>query len=170
MTLKLLRGWRAIETDPALDTWAPGTLPNLAVTRILVPLDFSHCSRVALGYALSFASHFKAELFLFHVFEPVAPELKVLESVFVDPSFREQARRELEEWRGRVPAELPNQAVFREAKSAYREILNAASELDVQLIVLGRHGRRGLERLVMGSTAERVIRHAHCAVLVPAAE
>ena len=143
--------------------------PNVAYKRILVPLDFSESSRSALGHAVSLALHFHAEIVLLHVFEPVTPELKILESVFADPNFHDQAAHELKEWHKLVPQGLAAKAVFREARTAQRGILNAAAELDTDLIVMGRHPRKGLERLY-GSTTEHVLKHAQCAVLVTAPE
>ncbi len=168
MTPRFLQYRRAIDPGPAMDRSSVGTLPDLAVKRILVPLDFSESSRAALSHALKLALYFKAEVLLLHIFEPVPPGLRILESAFVEPSFRDQAARELNAWRDRVPAEVAHQALFRQAKSVYREILKTAAEFDVELIVLGRHGRKGVGRLLMGSTAEQVIRHANCAVLVSA--
>jgi K+-sensing histidine kinase KdpD len=52
------------------------------------------------------------------------------------------------------------------AGSPYREIIEVAEQSDVDLIILGTHGRTGLSRLVIGSTAERVVRHAPCPALV----
>ena len=157
-----------IDPEPPPSPSPPTALPKLAVKRILLALDFSDASRTALGYAITLATQLQAELLLLHVFEPVTPELKVLESAFLDPSFREQAKQELARWHSRVPAELRAQALFCEAKTAYRKIVNAAAEREVDLIVIGRHGRKSLRKLVMGSTAEQVLKHAHCAVLVKA--
>ncbi len=136
--------------------------------RLLIATDFSEASERAFAYAISMAAQNRAEIVLLHVFEPVPPELKVLESGFVDPSFRERASEELSEWRRRVPHELTATAVFREAKAAHEEILLAAIEFDVDLIVMGRQGRKGLGRLIHSSTAKYVLKHATCAVLVTA--
>ncbi len=169
MRLNFFADCRLIEPfEPCSSSVQPSVPADVALRRILLATDFSEASERAFAYAISMAAQNKAEIVLLHVFEPVPPELKVLESVFVDPSFREQASRELSEWRSKVPAAVPAQAVFREAKAAHKEILNAAAEFNVDLIVMGRHGRKGLGTLICGSTAEHVLKHAPCAVLVTA--
>jgi nucleotide-binding universal stress UspA family protein len=144
-----------------------------SIRRILVPTDFSDCSRDALDYALSLADRLGAEVHLVHVFErPVYFEVGVSHSL--------QLRHNVDEWihdlkagatkqldtlaaevRGRRPG---TQASFREG-TAVEEILKAAKETSADIIVLGTHGRTGLPHVVLGSVAERVVRTAPCPVL-----
>ncbi len=169
MRLNFFANRRLIDSfEPRGSSVQPGVAADVAIKTILVATDFSEASERAFAYAISMAAQLRAEIVLLHVFEPIAPELKILESAFVDPSFREQASRELSEWRSKVPAAVSAQTVFREAKAAHKEILNAAAQFNVDLIVMGGHGRNSLGRFVSGSTAEHVLKHAPCAVLVAA--
>ena len=101
---------------------APSTaceLPSkISIKRILVALDFSDRSPTVLNYAMTLAGSFQAEIMLLHVFAPIPPDLKVLESVAVDPGFRQQAADELAQWHSRVPPQLDASAELRDGKHA----------------------------------------------------
>jgi universal stress protein A len=147
----------------------PSVLPELTLKRILLPVDFSESSRKALEYALSFARQFNAEMLLLHVIEtvvPPSPEMVVLESEALTAKLHAEAAKRLSEWRKQVASQASVKAVVRNGISAHREIVDAARENNVDLIILGTHGRTGLAHLFIGSTAERVVRHAPCPVLV----
>ncbi len=143
------------------------------IKRILVPTDFSDCSRDALDYALSLADRLGAEVHLIHVFErPVYFEVGVSHSLQLGHNVNEwirdlkaEATKQLDalaaEVRGRRPG---TQASVREG-TAVEEILKAAKESSADMIVLGTHGRTGLPHVVLGSVAERVVRMAPCPVL-----
>ena len=135
-------------------------IPGFALGRILVPVDFSVCSKKALLYAAPFARQFGAELTLIFVLQsyPPTPELAV-----IDPTA--EAKAELEDLRKSISHIVPTQTVLRRGEP-YREIIKAASELQIDLIILSTHGRSGVARMVLGSTAEKVVRHAGCPVLV----
>ena len=136
--------------------------------KILVPSDFSPASSKAFKYALRFAKQFGAKLTLLHVLEPVPPSL-----IGITPapgsSKKELATAEknLRAWAASARA-----AGVAEAKSTIRtglashEILEAARELDADLIVIATHGFTGWKHFCIGSTAERVARSAPCPVLV----
>lgn len=140
----------------------------LRLKRILVPVDFSDYSVKAMRYAVRFAEQFGASLVLVHVAEPV----RYPESIIIPPAM-EEANQELvkrttaalERFAAKeVPARLASRNVVR-LGSAYEEIAAAARETDADLIVIATHGHTGLKHLVLGSTAERVVRHAPCPVL-----
>jgi nucleotide-binding universal stress UspA family protein len=141
--------------------------PSVRPQKILVPTDFSDSARKALRYAISLSGQTGSEIVLLHVVEPVPPpaEMIVAESVLWNNQLQEEATRQLARWKKDLGRKIRNQTVVR-AGSAYREIVEAADELGADLIVLGTHGRTGLAHLLMGSTAERVVRHARCPVLV----
>ena len=153
---------------------APATAPSAAcelpskisIKKILVALDFSDRSLSVLNYAITLAGSFQAEIMLLHVFAPVPPDLKVLESVAVDPGFRQQAADELQLWRSRVPPQFVASAELRDGKHAYHEILAAAEQYGADLIVIGRSGHTGLDRVLLGSTVHHVLKHARCPVFV----
>jgi nucleotide-binding universal stress UspA family protein len=158
-----------VEMSPQERSLPPVSLPELALKRILLPVDFSDSSRKAMQYAVSFARQFNAEVLLLHVVEtaaPVPPQNMALESLALTATVREEAARHLSEWRGEIVSHVSVKAVVRDGPKAYHEIVSAASENNVDLIVLGTHGRTGLAHLFLGSTAERVVRHAPCPVLV----
>lgn len=133
------------------------------VTRILIPCDFSPASEAALCHACDLATTFDAELHLLHVvsepavflgrFEPEADRLRLA---------REGLDRLL------APQEFVKRPVLRDAVvgSPFREICRYAQQHDIDLIVMGTHGRSGLAHLAMGSVAEKVVRAAPCPVMI----
>lgn len=143
-----------------------------AVTRILVPIDFSPSSRVALEYATFLAGKLGAELVALHVWEPpgyVGPDtLALLPVAAGQPGWdqtRDEVRREVEHFLAKL-AERPRQLAVRvEAGEPSDTILNAAKDGGADLIVMGTHGRTGLSRLLIGSVAEAVLRRSTCPVL-----
>ena len=139
---------------------APG--PVFRLRKILVPVDFSEHSRKALEYAIAFAKQFGAELNLVHVVRPypVGPEMAP-----VDIESVQDAKTELEGMRKQVAEAVHCQTNLRTGDPCL-EIIDAARQLDVDLIIVSTHGRTGLAHLVLGSTAEKLVRHAECPVLV----
>lgn len=136
--------------------------------RILVPVDFSDCSRKALLYGISFARQFGAELVLTNVLEPYAPvpELASVDWELILARMKEggesalaKLRDELKDKKVRIRTEL-------RIGRPDLEIVRAADELDVDLILLATHGYTGLKRVFLGSVAEHVTRYAHCPVLI----
>lgn len=128
----------------------------IELARILLPTDFSKFSREATEYACAFADQFDAELHLLHVFESheiAYPELEeTIDSALadvLDPNWAE-GRRIV-----KATAEGP----------AFLEIIRYGREHDIDLIVMGTHGRSGLAHALIGSVAERVVRKAPCPVL-----
>ncbi len=146
--------------------FAPLSVFNLR--KILVPLDFSDCSRKALEYAIPLAEQFHATLVLLHVAEPYYPTADsfTLDVNFVNEQTSQAAIKELAEWiEKEVPAEVETRRVVR-LGNPFDEIVHVAESMGLDLIVLSTHGRTGLKHLLMGSVAERVVQHAPCPVLV----
>jgi universal stress protein A len=145
---------------------------NLQIRSILVPTDFSECGNYALSCAASLARTFKASIICVHVIEPIVPTVgysgmsEPLPIADISEQLEDSAERELpklaecEECAGLDVEEL---IVHGEAAS---EIVQVAKDRDVDLIVISSHGRTGLGRILFGSTAEAVVRHAPCPVLV----
>ncbi|MBM4361055.1 MAG: universal stress protein [Deltaproteobacteria bacterium] len=145
-------------------------MPNLK--RILVPVDFSPCSRAALDRAADLAGHFGASIHVLHCWEVPAylrPDLTVwsgeVSATLAEHAERE-ARRAMEQFleesgvaaRSVVTSELLSGAPY--------TVISAALEArGYDLVVLGTHGRSGLAHLVLGSVAERVVRHSRVPVL-----
>ncbi|MEW6719668.1 MAG: universal stress protein [Thermodesulfobacteriota bacterium] len=138
-------------------------------SKILLPSDFSECSAEAARAARRLAGHFGSELLVLHVMdEPAA----------FDPMFRGEVPIEL--LRGRMEAYcsdamerfvaahfqgMPAVATRIVSGVPYREIVRLAREEGTGLIVIGTHGRTGVEHVIFGSTAEKVVRMAPCPVL-----
>jgi nucleotide-binding universal stress UspA family protein len=136
---------------------------------ILVAVDFSSPSSKALDYAVAFARQFRARLTLLHVVEPmVYPENYVtLPAVNEDinRSLMQAAEEKLASQRDRVAAERVQVNALTRLGRPYVEITEAARELGADLILVATHGHTGLKHVLLGSTAERVVRHAPCPVL-----
>ena len=142
---------------------------HAGLKRILVPVDFSRPSRRALRFAREWAARFGSEIFLLHVIEPwstvsafgagpVAPPLPPLD-------FPNQAREELEKLAYQEFSDATKVSVHLRDGVAYDEIATAARDLGADLIIIATHGHTGLAHALLGSTAERVVRHARCPVL-----
>lgn len=151
-------------TAPVIDL-----VPSLLrLNKILVPVDFSPFAIKAVRYAARFAEQFGATLALVHVVEPV----HYPESVLIPPEMEDGNRERLKQARAslagfakmQVPAGVAVETVVRLGHPV-SQITAAAKELDVDLIVIATHGHAGLKRLLLGSTAERVVRLASCPVL-----
>ena len=139
------------------------------ITRILVPTDFSAHSSEALTWAIDLAKRYEAALWLLHAYEPtgymmpggyVSPGAEVLEAERI-------AREEkLHSAKARaLAAGVGSIETFQIPGPAARGILRVADENDCGLIVMGTHGRTGVQRALLGSVAEHVVRLAKCPVL-----
>jgi universal stress protein A len=139
------------------------------IKSILVPLDFSPPSKKALDYAVSVARQFKAKLTLLHVVEPVGtPDFAgSFPLMMEDDKLMATARGELERaaQAARIPGGSLEKILVRFGRS-FHEITEAARTRKVDLIIISTHGYTGLKHALLGSTTERVVRHAPCAVLV----
>lgn len=141
----------------------------MEIRRILFATDFSEGSSHALPYAADIARQYGAKLFLVHVIYDVAKSAGwYVPHVSIDEIYRDMeksAGAELEksfvdEMRGLRDVE---RVVLKGIP--YEEISKFAGEKKIDLVVLGTHGRRGIDRMLFGSTAEQVVRNAPCPVL-----
>ena len=140
---------------------------TLKPTHILVPVDFSETSRLGIDYALEVCAKFSARLTLLHVQKPpVVPgtELGFNYAEYLEHLSHTAAER-LREVAATLPASANPQIKVLEG-IPWDLIVQYAAENGVDLIVMPTHGRSGLKHLLLGSVAERVVRHAHCPVLV----
>jgi universal stress protein A len=143
-------------------------LPPLLIhlKNILVPLDFSEMSLKSLQYAVPFAKQFGAKLTLLHVVQPptYTPEMPF------PPSIRSEhtvaIEKQLEDIRTKiVPRDLAVDIAVRH-NFVFDGILEVAREIRADLIITTTHGYTGLKHLLIGSTAENIVRRAPCPVLV----
>jgi len=140
----------------------------LSLKTIVVPIDFSPPSMTALSYATRLAGQFGSVIRLVHVVEP-APFLNDLPSVALVRPDQEIAKEAKLKLQATVQQEIEELVpVYPEVRigKAYNEIVAAAKVSGADLIVIATHGYTGLKHALLGSTAERVVRHAHCPVLV----
>jgi nucleotide-binding universal stress UspA family protein len=137
--------------------------------RIVVPTDFSDCAEEAWGVAQRLAATLGSELILTHVFvaAPLWSEgpfsMEHAREVF--DAARNWVSHELESWAGAARAKgVHVRTVLREG-APHAEILALAVDERADLIVLGTHGRGGVDRALLGSVADRLVRLAPCPVL-----
>jgi universal stress protein A len=131
--------------------------------KILVPVDFSEWSEVALAQAEALARAQQAELLIVHVHEPVAVYTDMGVGAFPVETSREALWNMLREVQ---PTDRDLAVTYRllEGQPA-EEIVRCAEQEEATMIVISTHGRRGLTRMLMGSVAESVVRHATVPVL-----
>ncbi len=137
------------------------------IKRILVPTDFSDSSEQALEVAIDLATRYQASLTLFHAVElPLYgyPGMTVGPIDVLTP-VQEAAQRQLDATLAALRKRLPSvQAVLR-IGVPWSETLDCAREVRADLIVMGTHGRRGFERALLGSVAEKIVRTSPVPVL-----
>ena len=155
--------------EPLMDAATRTAVKSLfTLKHILVPIDFSDCSKKALQYALPFAKEHQAALTLLYVVPPAygAAEYGAIDYAQLEASMREGGEKELaklvvDEVRGEVAADT-----LVRVGSPAREILETARSLPADLIVISTHGRTGLKHVFLGSVAEHVVQRAPCPVFV----
>lgn len=146
--------------------------PPLQLRTILLPTDFSGCANFAVAYAAAIGRAAKAKIICIYVLEPMVPAVGYtgladpMPIADISEQLEDSAERELpqivhsEELHGLEVEEVITHG------DAAAEIVRVAAEREVDLIVISSHGRTGLGRMIFGSTAEAVVRHARCPVLV----
>jgi nucleotide-binding universal stress UspA family protein len=138
----------------------------MRIRRILVPTDFSDCSAHAVDYAVGLARTLPSRITLIHVFEPVsAGDIYGFVEV---TSLNEQAERSARRKIANDVARLRKRGIAATGVVSVGAVASAIvrhAAKSVDLIVIGTHGRSGLNRWLLGSVAERVVRLAPCPVL-----
>lgn len=143
----------------------------IQLDRILVTTDFSDFSEPAVTYACAIAARFESELHILHVCPDAAmmiPEAGGLGAVGIVDQAEACEAAAKSQLKDLPPGNWENgRDVIRETRigSPFFEIIQYAKEQNIDLIVLGTHGRSGLTHLLMGSVAENVVRKAPCPVL-----
>ena len=141
----------------------------LKFKRVLCPVDFSDDSKVALAYAADIVRAAGGELLVLHVVEPILYPVEYgmapVPTVDLESTATANARMKLEELvteEVTAGVSVSTKVIFGRADT---QVCDFASEGDFDLIVLATHGLTGLKHLLLGSVAERVVRHAPCPVL-----
>jgi universal stress protein A len=152
-------------TPRSTKTRSGGSSPG--IRQILVPVDFSAASAHALQVATDWAERFSAELHLLYVIEPpTVPQWGYAFLALREGKLRKEAETQLSKFQKRVPSSVAVSIEVRSGGGAEYEICELARKRKADLIVIGSHGAGRIRRALMGSTAERVVRHASCPVLV----
>jgi len=138
---------------------------------ILVSTDLSPASLLAIDAAATLARAFGARVTLAHVFDPfpltptATSQLTTSEQLEVAQNYERHLQGELERVRDTRLAGIDAAVTLLRGRSAAEELCRHAETAGVDLIVIATHGRTGLARMLIGSVAERVVRHASCPVL-----
>ena len=141
----------------------------MKVERILYATDFSEGASHALPYAVDMAKRYNAKLYILHV----VYDFMMATGIHVPHISHDELYKELNQW---ATKEMDNccaegirglQNVEKVVLKGipYDEIIKFANSEKIDIIVIGTYGRSGLERIIFGSTAERVVRRAPCAVI-----
>lgn len=144
-------------------------LPKAPVSRIFVPLDFSENTDAALAETVAMAKTFKAAVDLFHAVDmPYLPYVGLANDPLKDIEKRAlvSAGEKLDAYAAKLQEEGLEVDVHKRTGPAGATILEAARDNDAELIIIASHGRQGMDRLLLGSVAEKVLRGTKCPVLV----
>ncbi len=137
--------------------------------KIVCAVDFSDSSRIALEHAADLACRFEGELVLVHVWKGprTARVARALAPAAISADEQRELARKLDDWR-REATRIAGREVrtVLVSGSPASEIARVATDEKADLVVVGTRGRKGLERAVLGSVAEGIVRHSPCAVLV----
>ena len=141
----------------------------MEIKKILFAADFSEGSSSSLPYAVDFAKRYCAKLYLVHVIYDIAKTSgSYVPHVSLDELYKEMetnAKAALEKCFTEEMRDFKDVEHVVLKGTPYEEISRFAEENKIDLIVIGTHGRKGLDRMLFGSTAEQVVRHAPCPVL-----
>ncbi|MDQ6978631.1 MAG: universal stress protein [Mariprofundaceae bacterium] len=141
---------------------------------MLVPTDFSDYATEAMHRAVRLAGLLEARIHVLYVMETAVMNyasdidgMPMPVAIEVDRSLLEMAQKRMETWLGSWADADVTHEIVQDPTPLARVICQVAEDKEVQLIVMGKHGHQSaLEHLLIGSTTERVVRHASCSVLV----
>ena len=133
------------------------------IKKILVPIDFSRGSTKILQYAIFFAEKYNAKIFIVNVTEyphTISGDPTFISSV--TSSAMEKMASFLEDNRDQIPVSFESSTLFGDAAE---KIISYAEKENFDLIIIGTHGHKSLEKMLFGSVAEKVIKLSPCPVL-----
>lgn len=139
------------------------------IRTILFPTDFSGGAHAAMDHAISLAKDYDAKLVLLYVVQDISiAEWYIPSSIsaadLVD-DMQKSAAKEMEKWEAEARQKVRDVERMVVRGVPFVEIIRTAKERSADLIVIGTHGRTGIDHMLFGSTAEKVVRKAHCPVL-----
>ena len=139
----------------------------VTLKKILCPVDHSECSYLALKYAISLALKDEAKLYLMHVIDSrlYDTEMYKLSPYKLNEIDESKIRTDLMKSLPEGTTDVLEVETIVVKGVPFNEIINAATEISVDLIVIGTHGRTGISHVMLGSVAEKVVRKAPCPVL-----
>ena len=145
-------------------------LPGFRVKKILVPIDFSDCSRKALRYAIPLASQNQATITLLYVVTRpnyIGTEYSgAMDYASYEIDLRKSGEADLKQWAEKEVPETVSVNTRVTTGPPAPHIVEFAKTLPADLIVISTHGRTGIKHMLLGSVAEHVVRSAPCPVLV----
>jgi len=139
----------------------PGPAPG-EIDRLLVPVDFSDPSQEAFRYARELAHLYDAQVHLLHVVEDILRPAFYVEDL--EENVEKKARERLQQFVERTPGPEVDLDLHTTSGQAASAITTFADQHDIDLVVTSTHGRTGMQRLLLGSVAEKIVRHTHCPV------
>ena len=139
----------------------------VTLKKILCPVDHSECSYLALKYAISLALKDEAKLYLMHVIDSrlYDTEMYKLSPYKLNEIDESKIRADLMKSLPEGTTDVLEVETIVVKGVPFNEIINAATEISVDLIVIGTHGRTGISHVMLGSVAEKVVRKSLCPVL-----
>ena len=147
------------------------TMQGTVLEKILVPVDFSECAREGAKYASIFATQVGADLLVMHVTHPA--DYTTLDANRIPPEWPElvetarlAAMDELEEFVNFLPLVGISADTLVAVGTPIEKLVEATNRPDVDMVITSTHGYTGLRHVLLGSTAEQLVRLAHCPVLV----
>jgi nucleotide-binding universal stress UspA family protein len=141
----------------------------MEIKGILFPTDFSEGSSQALQYAVDLTKKYGAKLYVVHVIYDIAKATGwYVPHVSMDQMYKdiqEGAKKELEKFGVEALGEVKNIERTVLTGVPHEELMNFAKKNKIDLIIMGTHGRKGIDRILFGSTAAQIVRFAPCPVL-----
>jgi len=139
------------------------------IKKVVIPIDFSSNMNKVIDYGVSIANVFKAKIVFLHVVD----DFKGYDMLLVHPSFKsitndlqQQAKKQMDDVVDKQSTQNNEASGHVAVGYATDEIISYAKKTEADLIIIGTHGNKGIERILMGSTASQVVKKAPCPVLV----
>jgi nucleotide-binding universal stress UspA family protein len=142
---------------------------GMEIKTILYAIDFSEGARAAMDHAIMFARDYRAKLILLHILQDISiadwyvPSSLSMGELMED--MEKNAWEEMRTWEAEIASKVNNVEVIVIRGVPFVEIIRTARSKNADMVVIGTHGRTGIDHMLFGSTAEKVVRKAPCPVL-----